>query len=367
MLTLVAHLRCRDSGVSLRLDFLLSFSNSAPPCVQMKQTWRMATRNRTEVTEFILLGLSSRPEMQPIIFGTVLTMYLVAVMGNALLVTVACSDPRLQTPMYFLLGQLSFIDISLTTITVPQMLVHTLSVSRTISYNCCIIQLFFFMAVGSMEGHLLAAMAYDRYVAICDPLRYSAIVSHPLCLRITLTSWVVVSLNSLLYTMLITRLTFCGNRVTHFFCDITPLLQLSCTRPMVSEMLIFTEGIAVVVSPFFFILGSYARIGVAIARMRSVAALRKSLSTCSSHILVVLLLYGSVIRMYLRPSSSYDLHQDRQVAIFYTVVTPMLNPLIYSLRNQEVKEALQRLCKKLCSSGNLQPGSQASKEWQRLS
>ncbi|XP_004712665.2 olfactory receptor 1361-like [Echinops telfairi] len=310
----------------------------------------MAARNRTEVTEFILLGLSSLPEMQPVIFGIVLAMYLVAVIGNALLVTVAHSDTKLHTPMYFLLSQLSFIDIFLTTITVPQMLVHTLSVNRTISFNCCMAQLFFFMTVGSMEGHLLAAMAYDRYVAICDPLRYSAIVSRHLCLRITLTSWVVVSLNSLLYSVLVIRLTFCGNQVTHFFCDITPLLQLSCTRPVVNEMLIFTEGVAVVVSPFFFILGSYARIGVAIMRMHSLAALRKALSTCSSHILVVLLLYGSVIRMYLRPSSTYDLDQDRQVAIFYTVVTPMLNPLIYSLRNQEVKGALRRLGMKLCIS-----------------
>ncbi|XP_028610590.1 olfactory receptor 1361-like [Grammomys surdaster] len=314
----------------------------------------MATKNKTEVTEFVLLGLSSRPEMQPVIFGVVLVMYLTAVLGNTLLVVVACSDPKLQTPMYFLLSQLSLIDISLTTITVPQMLVHTLSVDRSISYNCCMTQLFFFMAVGSMEGHLLAAMAYDRYVAICAPLRYSAIVNHSLCLRITLTSWVVVSLNSLLYSVLVTHLTFCGNQVTHFFCDITPLLKLSCTRPVVNEMLIFTEGIAVVVSPFIFILGSYVRIGFAIAHMHSTAALRKALSTCGSHILVVLLLYGSVIRMYLKPSSTYDLDQDRQIAIFYTLVTPMLNPLIYSLRNQEVKGALGRLLRKLCISESFQ-------------
>ncbi|XP_007094585.1 olfactory receptor 1361-like [Panthera tigris] len=327
----------------------------------------MATKNRTEVTEFFLLGLSSWAEMQPVIFGIVLAMYLVALMGNALLVIVALSDPKLQTPMYFLLSQLSFIDMFLTTITVPQMLVHTLSVNRIISFNCCMIQLFCFMAVGSMEGHLLAAMAYDRYVAICDPLRYSAIISRGLCLRITLTSWVVVSLNSLLYSVLVTRLTFCGNQVTHFFCDITPLLKLSCTRPVVNEMLIFTEGVAVVVSPFFFILGSYARIAVAIARTHSFAALRKALSTCSSHILVVLLLYGSVIHMYLRPSSSYDLDQDHQVAMFYTVVTPMLNPLIYSLRNQEVKGALQRLFRKRCISRNFQPGSQVNGGRQNIS
>ncbi|XP_042534595.1 olfactory receptor 1J4-like [Dipodomys spectabilis] len=327
----------------------------------------MAVRNRTEVTDFVLLGLSSWPEMKPVIFGIVLTMYLIAVLGNALLVIVACVDSTLQTPMYFLLRQLSFIDIFLTTITIPQMLVHTQAVSQTISYNLCMVQLFFFMAVGSMEGHVLAAMAYDRYVAICDPLRYSAVVTQHLCLRITLTSWVVVSLNSLLYSVLVSRLAFCGNRVTHFFCDITALLKLSCTRPVVNEMLIFTEGAAVVVSPFFFILGSYARIGAAIAHMHSAVALRKALSTCSSHILVVLLLYGSVIRMYLRPSSSYNLDQDRQVAIFYTVVTPMLNPLIYSLRNQEVKGALRRLFRKLCVSRHFQPGSQPNRKWQHIS
>uniref|UniRef100_A0A8D0ZAG7 G-protein coupled receptors family 1 profile domain-containing protein n=1 Tax=Sus scrofa TaxID=9823 RepID=A0A8D0ZAG7_PIG len=300
----------------------------------------MTTRNRTEVTEFVLFGLSIWPEMQPVIFGIVLTMYLVAVMDNSLLVIVALSDPKLQTPMCFLLSHLSFIDIILTSITVPQMLVHMLSWSKTISFNSCLIQLFFFMAVGSMEGHLLVAMAYNHYVAICDILRYSASISRLLCLCITLTSWVVISLNSLLFSVLVTRLTFCGNQVTHFFCDITPLLKLSCTRPVVNEMLIFTEGVAVVVSPFFFILGCNTSIRIAIAHMHSVAVLRKALSTCSSHILVVLLLYGSVICMYLRPSSSYDLYQDHQVTIFYIVVTPMLNPLIYSLRNQEVKGAL---------------------------
>uniref|UniRef100_A0A8C2W5X1 Olfactory receptor n=1 Tax=Chinchilla lanigera TaxID=34839 RepID=A0A8C2W5X1_CHILA len=322
----------------------------------------MATRNRTEVTEFVLLGLSGRPEMQPIIFEIFLALYLVAVTGNALLVIVAHADSKLQTPMYFLLSKLSCIDISLTTITVPQMLVHTLSVNRTIAFNCCMIQLFSFIAVASMEGHLLATMAYDRYVAICDPLRYSAIVSNRLCVRIMLTSWMTVSLNSLLYTVLVSRLTFCGNLVTHFFCDLTALLQLSCTRPVVNEMLIFTEGVAVVVSPFFFILASYTRVGIAVAHMHSVAALRKALSTCSSHILAVLLLYGSVICMYLRPFTSYDLDRECQVAIFYTVITQMLNPLIYSLRNQEVRD-LQWLFRKPCISSNFQCGLQSNKEW----
>ncbi|XP_001370895.3 olfactory receptor 1361-like [Monodelphis domestica] len=320
----------------------------------------MDTRNWTEVTEFLLLGLSDRPEMQPVIFGVILSMYLVAVTGNIMLIVVASTDSKLQTPMYFLLRQLSFIDVLLTTIVVPQMLVHTVTGFKTIPFENCIVQLFFFMAIGSMEGHLLAAMAYDRYVAICKPLQYYAIVTRSLCLRITLSSWVVVSLNSLLYSVLAARLTFCGNRVTHFFCDITPLLKLSCTRPLLNEMLIFTEGAAIVISPFFFILASYVRIGVAIGRLHSAAALKKALSTCSSHILVVLLLYGSVIRMYLRPSSSYDLDQDRQVAVFYTVVTPMLNPLIYSLRNQEVKNALWRLLKKIqnvYASGDFQPNS----------
>uniref|UniRef100_A0A8C5KEQ2 G-protein coupled receptors family 1 profile domain-containing protein n=1 Tax=Jaculus jaculus TaxID=51337 RepID=A0A8C5KEQ2_JACJA len=220
------------------------------------------------------------------------------------LVLVACSDPKLQTPI-----QLSFIDIFLTITTIPQMLVHMLSVNRTISYNRCMIQL------------------------------SSAVVSHCLCLRRTLTSWAVVSLSSLLYSVLVTRLISCGNQITHFFCDIAPLLKLSCTRLLVSEMLIFTEGVAIVVSPFFFILGSYARIGIAIVHMHSIAVLCKALSICSPHI----------------PSSSYNLDQDRHVAIFYTVVTPMLHPLIYSLRNQEVKGALQRLFRKLKGTCLLRP------------
>ncbi|XP_051829699.1 olfactory receptor 1361-like [Antechinus flavipes] len=319
----------------------------------------MDTRNWTEVTEFLLLGLSSRPEMQPIIFGVILSMYLIAVTGNTMLIIVARTDPKLQAPMYFLLSQLSLVDILLTTIIVPQMLVHTMTGIQTISFKNCITQLFFFMAIGSMEGHLLAAMAYDRYVAICKPLHHSTIVTRSLCLRITSTSFVVVSLNSLLYSVLAARLTFCGNQITHFFCDITPLLKLSCTRPVVNEMLIFTEGAAIILSPFFFILASYVRIGIAVARLHSAAALKKAISTCSSHILVVLLLYGSLIRMYQRPSSSYDLDQDRQVAIFYTVVTPMLNPMIYSLRNQEVKDALCRLWKKIRNICEFQPAPQS--------
>ncbi|XP_074055831.1 olfactory receptor 1f45-like [Macrotis lagotis] len=321
----------------------------------------METRNWTEVTEFLLLGLSSCPEMQPIIFGVILSMYLVAVTGNTMLIIVARTDPKLQSPMYFLLSQLSFIDILLTTIIVPQMLVHTMTGSQTIPFKNCITQLFFFMAIGSMEGQLLAAMAYDRYVAICKPLHYSVMVTRSLCLRITSTSFVVVSLNSLLYTVLVTQLTFCGNQITHFFCDITPLLKLSCTRPVVNEMLIFTEGAAIVLSPFFFIVASYIRIGIVIAHLHSVVALKKAMSTCSSHILVVLLLYGSLIRMYEKPSSSYDLDQDRQVALFYTLIIPMLNPMIYSLRNKEVKDALWRLWKKIyniCAYGDLQPALQ---------
>lgn len=169
--------------------------------------------------------------MQSVNFGVVFAMYLMAVLGNSLLVLVASLDPKLQTPTYFFLGQPSMIDIALTTIPALQLLVHTLSVSWVISYNCWIIHLFIFMAVGSIKGQLLAAMAYDHYVATHEPLRYSATVIHHLCLRLTLASWVVVSLNSLLYTVLVTHLGFCGNQMTHFFCDITPLLKLSWTRP----------------------------------------------------------------------------------------------------------------------------------------
>ncbi|XP_044517436.1 olfactory receptor 1361-like [Gracilinanus agilis] len=307
----------------------------------------MEAYNYTSVTEFVLLGLTSQLDIQPVIFGVIFTMYLITIVGNSMIITVTWIDPKLKTPMYFLLSQLSTIDICFTTITVPQLLIHTFSRSKTISFTQCMTQVFFFVAVGNMEGYLLATMAYDRYVAICNPLRYGAIMTQKLCVSIVLVSWLLMFLNSLLHTILVSRLNFCSNRILHFFCDLPPLMQLSCSRPFINEIIILTEGVAATLSPFVFILASYVCIAVTVLGLRSTAGLRKAVSTCGSHIVVVTLFYGTVIRLYFQPVSSYTLDRDRQVAVFYTVVTPMLNPIIYSLRNQEVKGALQRTLSKI--------------------
>ncbi|XP_043836748.1 olfactory receptor 1L1-like [Dromiciops gliroides] len=307
----------------------------------------MEADNYTSVTEFVFLGLTSRLDIQPVIFGVIFTMYLITIVGNSLIITVTWIDPKLKTPMYFLLSQLSTIDICFTTITVPQLLIHTFSRSKTISFTQCMTQVFFFVAVGNMEGYLLAAMAYDRYVAICNPLRYGSIMTQKLCICIVLVFWLLMFLNSLLHTILVSRLHFCSNRILHFFCDLPPLMQLSCSRPFINELVILTEGVTATLSPFVFILASYVCIVVTVLGLRSTSGLRKAVSTCGSHIVVVTLFYGTVIRLYFQPVSSYTLDRDRQVAVFYTVVTPMLNPIIYSLRNQEVKGALRRTLSKI--------------------
>ncbi|XP_051829690.1 olfactory receptor 1361-like [Antechinus flavipes] len=307
----------------------------------------MATHNYTSVTEFVFLGLTNRLDMQPVIFAVIFIMYLITVVGNSLIITVTWMDPKLKTPMYFLLSQLSTIDICFTTITVPQLLIHTFSRNKTISFTQCMTQVFFFVATGNMEGYLLAAMAYDRYVAICNPLRYGAIMTQKLCICVVLVSWFLMFLNSLLHTILVSRLHFCNNHILHFFCDVPPLMQLSCSRPIINELMLLTEGATVTLSPFVFILASYVCIVVTVLGLRSTASLRKAVSTCGSHIVVVTLFYGTVIRLYFQPISNYTLDRDRQVAVFYTVVTPMLNPIIYSLRNKEVKGALRRTLSKI--------------------
>ncbi|XP_038603726.1 olfactory receptor 1361-like [Tachyglossus aculeatus] len=307
----------------------------------------MDTGNDTVVTEFILLGLSSRPELQPLIFALILTMYLVNLAGNSLIVAVAWTDPRLQTPMYFLLSQLSLLDMGFASITVPQLLVHTFSRRRTIPFHRCIAQFFFFVTAGNMEGYLLAAMAYDRLVAICRPLHYTSVLTRGLCVRLVVGPWGLNVLHALLHTVLVLRLSFCSRRILHFFCDVPALLQLSCTPPYLNELVVLTLGATVTLSPFLFILASYGRIGAAVLRLRSAAGLRKAASTCGSHVVVVSLFFGTVIRLYFTPLSAHNLDRDRHVAVFYTVVTPMLNPLIYSLRNREVKGAVRRLAARL--------------------
>uniref|UniRef100_K7G4T1 G-protein coupled receptors family 1 profile domain-containing protein n=1 Tax=Pelodiscus sinensis TaxID=13735 RepID=K7G4T1_PELSI len=289
--------------------------------------------NWTSISEFVLLGLSEQQDLQPLIVAVLLVTYLVNLAGNSLLLGLVCADPQLRSPMYFLLSQLAVVDMSFASITLPQALVHALTQHRAISFTSCMAQLFLFLTVGNMEGYLLAVVTWS------------------LCLKMVAASWAVVILHSLLATVMAAQLHYCGNHLQHFFCDLPPLLLLSCTRPLANELVALTEGVLVVLSPFAFIMATYTRIGVAVARLRSAQGLRKALSTCSSHLIVVLLFYGTVVWPYFRPDSSDAEGHDQQVTFFYTAVAPALNPLIYSLRNKDVAAALRRVWRRVRAWG----------------
>ncbi|KAB0336729.1 hypothetical protein FD755_025877 [Muntiacus reevesi] len=303
----------------------------------------MERPNQTsKVSEFILLGLSSRPEDQKPLFILFFIMYLVTITGNLLIILAVRSDPQLHTPMYFFLSVLSFTDICFTTTIVPRMLVNFLS-HKTISYAGCLTQMYFIYALGNTDSCLLAVMAFDRYVAICDPFHYVTTMSHCRCVLMVAFSCSLPHLHSLLHILLLNQLTFCNSNVVyHFLCDINPLLKLSCSSIFVNDLTIKTEGLFVLVTPFLCIVLSYLRILVAILRITSAAGRHKAFSTCGSHFTVVILFYGSIFYVYLQPLSRYTV-QDRVVTIVYTVLSSMLNPFIYSLRNKDMKKGLGKL------------------------
>ncbi|XP_040819066.1 olfactory receptor 1L6-like [Ochotona curzoniae] len=307
----------------------------------------MPRGNQSHMTEFLLLGLTADPKQQVWLFAGFLAMYLVNVVGNSVIIAAIRSDARLHSPMYFFLSNLSLVDICFTTVIVPQMLMNMLAHRKTILFPQCITQMYFFVAFGITDSFLLAAMAMDRYVAICNPLHYSSIMNPKRCLLLVLASWMVSHLHSLIHTVLMARLSFCGpNIIHHFFCDVQPLLTLSCSDTSVNELLAFTEGSLVIMSPFIFILVSYVHITRAVLRVPSGTGRYKVFSTCGSHLTVVTLFYGTIISVYIRPSSTYSVTKDRVVTVIYTVVTPMLNPFIYSLRNKDMKQALRKLTRR---------------------
>ena len=303
----------------------------------------MERLNQTSsVSEFILLGLSSRPEDQKPLFSLFLIIYLVTITGNLLIILAIHSDPQLHTPMYFFLSVLSFTDICFTTTIVPRMLVNFLS-HNTISYAGCLTQMYFIYALGNTDSWLLVVMAFDRYVAICDPFHYVTIMSHHRCVLLVAISFSLPHLHSLLHILLLNQLTFCdSNVVHHFLCDINPLLKLSCSSIFVNDLTLKTEGLVFWVTPFLCIVFSYVQILVAVLRIPSAAGKRKAFSTCGSHFTVVTLFYGSIFYVYLQPLSSYTV-QDRVATIVYTVLSSMLNPFIYSLRNKDMKRGLGKL------------------------
>ncbi|XP_003802457.2 putative olfactory receptor 2B8 [Otolemur garnettii] len=294
------------------------------------------------VTEFVFLGLSSEPKIQLILFVIFLFFYLLTVCGNIIIITIIQIEPRLQTPMYFFLTNLSFLDICYISTNVPQMLSNMVGKKNSIPFSSCATQMYFSLSFGMIECVLLGIMAYDRYVAICHPLHYTLIMDRNTCVLLAVISWSSSFLSSMVINVLTLSFSYCGpNILNHFFCEVPSVLRLACTDTSLTELVVFIFSIIIVFIPFLLIVVSYARILQSVLRMQRTGRY-KALSTCASHLTVVALFYGTAISMYMRPQSKSSRAGGKIIAVFYTVVTPMLNPLIYSLRNQDVKGALRR-------------------------
>ncbi|KAH0509743.1 Olfactory receptor 1G1 [Microtus ochrogaster] len=299
--------------------------------------------NQTTVTEFLLLGLSGKSEQEDVVFGIFLGMYMVTISGNLLIILAVSCDPHLHTPMYFFLANLSSVDICFSSVTVPKALVNHMVGSKSISYTECLIQIYFLFLFVILDFFLLSVMAYDRYVAICHPLHYTLMMRPRLCVLLVVLSWVITHLHALLHTLLMARLTFCShNAVPHFYCDPYLVLKLSCSDTFINDVTAFTEGGMVSLTPFVCIVVSYAYICSKILKMPFAQEIRKAMSTCGSHLTVVCLFYGAILGVYMHPSSSYSL-RDAVASVIFTVVTPMVNPFIYSLRNHDIKGALRKI------------------------
>ncbi|CAD7690128.1 unnamed protein product [Nyctereutes procyonoides] len=307
----------------------------------------MAPGNASLVTEFILVGLTDLPDLQLPLFCLFLLMYVVTVLGNLCLVTLIGLNPHLHTPMYFFLFNLSFIDLFYSSVFTPKMLIHFTSKKNIISYMGCMTQLFFFCFFGISEAYVLTSMAYDRYVAICNPLLYNVVMSPNVCSLLMLGSYLMAFSGAMAHTGCMLRLTFCdANTINHYLCDILPLLQLSCTSTYVNELVVFiVEGINVIV-PTVTIFVSYGFILSSILRISSTEGRSKAFSTCTAHIIAVILFFGSGAFMYLKPSSAGSMDEGKISSVFYTSVVPMMNPFIYSLRNKDIKLAARKTLSK---------------------
>ncbi|KAM5182266.1 olfactory receptor 1f45-like [Mantella aurantiaca] len=293
---------------------------------------------------FILLAFSDLHYNHAALYSTFLVIYVLTWAANLLLLSSIKLSPQLHTPMYYFLGNLSVVDVSFSTVTLPKLLSCILYGQVSISFLGCFLQMYFFVFLGVTEIFLLSVMAFDRYLAVCIPLRYTSIMSDKVVIILSSSCWVAASLHSLLHTYTISQLTYCEDRlIHHFFCDMTPLIKLSCSSTALAELLIYTEGSIAIIAPFLFILISYVLIGWSIVKMKTNSSRSKAFSSCSSHLMVICLFYGTIIFIYFRPPSSYSSQYDRLVSMAYTIVTPMLNPFIYSLRNQHVKQALKKL------------------------
>uniref|UniRef100_A0A8D2AZF9 Olfactory receptor n=1 Tax=Sciurus vulgaris TaxID=55149 RepID=A0A8D2AZF9_SCIVU len=295
--------------------------------------------------DFILLGLLPPNQTGLLLLLLIIFVFVLACLGNSGMTALIFLDPRLHTPMYFLLSQLSLMDLMYISTTVPKMAINFLSGQKTISFLGCGVQMFFFVTIACSEGLLLASMAYDRFVAICHPLHYPIHMSKIRCLKMIIATWTLGSIHSLVHTIYALHLPYCRSRaINHFFCEVPTMLPLVCMNTWVYEYTIFGSTVVFLLLPFLGITASYGRVLFAVFHMRSKEGRRKAFTTCSTHLTVVTFYYAPFVYTYLRPRSLRSPTEDKSLAVFYTILTPMLNPIIYSLRNKEVLGAMRRVC-----------------------
>ncbi|XP_051818409.1 olfactory receptor 2AP1-like [Antechinus flavipes] len=302
--------------------------------------------NETKITEFILQGLTDTEDLQMVVFLLLLLAYLITISGNLTIITLTLLDTRLQTPMYFFLRNLSCLEIWFQTVIVPKMLVNIATGTKTISFAGCITQDFFHIFLGATEFFLLTAMSYDRYIAICKPLHYPILMSSKICTQLILTCWLAGFSVIIIPLVLTSQLPFCDSHINHFFCDYTPLMEVVCTGPKVLEMVDFTLALVALLSTLMFITLSYVQIIRTIIKIPSPQERRKAFSTCSSHAIVVSMCYGSCFFMYVKPSPGKGVDLNKGVSLINTIIAPLMNPFIYTLRNQQVKQVVKDLIKK---------------------
>ncbi|XP_015096372.1 olfactory receptor 7G2-like [Vicugna pacos] len=304
----------------------------------------METRNQTDVSEFFLLGLTDNPELQPLLFCLFLTMYLVTVLGNLLIILAISCDSHLHTPMYLFLSNLSFTDICMSTATIPKMLLNIQAQNQSITYAGCLTQMCFVLVFACWENFLLVTMAYDRYVAICHPLRYTVIMNPPLCGLLVLLSLFLSVVNALLLSLMVLRLSFCKDlEIPHFFCELAQVIKLACSDTLINNILLYFVGSLFGVVPFSGIIFSYAQIVSSVLRMPSAGAKLKAFSTCGSHLSMVSLFYGTGLGVYISSLAAGSSRKTAVASVMYGVVPQMMNPFIYSLRNRDMKGALRKL------------------------
>ncbi|XP_055988153.1 putative olfactory receptor 2W6 [Sorex fumeus] len=303
----------------------------------------MDVNNESSGTDFILLGFSDRPQLERIISVVVVVSYLVTLVGNSTIILVSHLDAQLHTPMYFFLSNLSLLDLCYTTAIVPQMLVNMWGSKKSITYRGCVLQFFCALDLGATECLLLAVMAYDRYAAVCQPLHYTVIMHPQLCHQMVLVAWLTTLGGTIVVSTLTLMLPRCGHRkVDNFFCEMPALIKMACASSKVVETVVFSLGVIYLLVPLSLIFVSYGIITRAVMKIKSAGRWRKILNTCGSHLTVVTLFYGTAISMYMKPQNNSK-SQDKFLTLFYTVITPSLNPLIYTLRNKDVKSAVKRL------------------------